>query len=62
MVNPNDRDIAHSDPPGRLDPAVAGYDSVFAVDKDWINKSEMFDADRNLCDLPLAVGPRIVCP
>ena len=42
MVNPNDRDLAHSDQLGSLDPAVAGYDSIFAVDKDWVDESKCF--------------------
>jgi hypothetical protein len=62
MVDPHGRDIAHAKELCRLDPAVAGDDSIGAFNQDRIDKPKFCDACGDLSDLPARMRPRVLCP
>ena len=62
MVGAHCRDSGHAEQLCGLDPAMARYDAVRAVDQDRIDKAEFLDTGSNLSDLLWAMRARIAVP
>jgi hypothetical protein len=53
------RNLGHSEKLGCSDSAVAGNDSVVAIDQDRVDKAEDANALGNLLGLPICVSARV---
>jgi len=62
MVDAHGWDVAHADEFCCLDPAMSRNNPVSAINEDRTDKSEFFDAHRNLLDLHGSVRAWIPCP